>query len=86
VSDQSRELEVESHGGDVPFPLPPDAGSDLFTDVHDERARPTAGFDLSPYRASSGEDEVNPYEGNIDRGGPLVRLTMHDGSFDLRMR
>jgi hypothetical protein len=67
-------VQVDTHEGEVALRFPPDAGFDLSTDLGDD-ARVRGGFDLDALR-----DEDGNYHGSLRGGGPLVRLTSHEGT------
>lgn len=78
-------LDIETDAGTFTISLPPEAGFALET-VFDEGASLKTDFDLAPYQLSSqGQEEIN-YEGAVHGGGPRLRLTAGDASFELRPR
>jgi len=79
----SDDVVADTHDGDVTLTLPADAGFSLNTDVDDD-ADLTSTFDLAPVREA--EDDAVHYRGDVNGGGPAIRLTSHDGTVALRSR
>ena len=77
----SDDVVADTHDGDVTLTLPADAGFSLNTDVDDD-ADLTSTFDLSPLREA--EDDAVNVQGDVNGGGPTIRLTTHDGTVALR--
>ena len=72
-------VEVETHEGSVTLTMPADAGFDLSTDLGED-ARLGGTLDLSSLR----DDEKGDYDGAVRGGGPLVRLSSHEGEIVLQ--
>jgi len=79
----SDDVVADTHDGDVTLRLPADAGFSLNTDV-DEDADLTSTFNLAPLRET--EDDAVNVRGDINGGGPTIRLTSHEGTVALRSR
>jgi hypothetical protein len=69
---------VDTHEGRVALTVPRDAGFTLATDLGED-ATVQSDFVLDPLR----NDDDN-YEGSLRGGGPLVRLSSHEGTIVLR--
>ncbi len=80
----TRDVHIDSHEGTFLLSTPTGAGFDLSTDFDDD-ASLDATFDLSPYRIGEDDDAAN-YRGNVNGGGPRIRLRSHDGRFEIRTR
>lgn len=70
-------IQVDTHEGAVTLRLPRDAGFDLSTDLGDD-AQVRGALALDVLR-----DEDGNYHGSLRGGGPLVRLTSHEGTITL---
>ena len=70
-------VQVDTHEGEVTLRLPRDAGFDLSTDLGND-AEVRGALDLDALR-----DEDGNYQGAFRGGGPLVRLTSHEGTIVL---
>jgi len=74
---------ADTHDGDMTLRLPADAGFSLNTDVDDD-ADLTSTFDLAPLRET--EDDAVNVRGDVNGGGPTIRLISHDGTVTLQSR
>jgi DUF4097 and DUF4098 domain-containing protein YvlB len=82
----SDDVFADTHDGDVTLTLPAGTEFDLNTDFDDD-ADLQSDFDLRPIRIGDedDDDEIN-YRGDINGGGPVIRLESDDGDFTLRSR
>ncbi len=82
----SDDVFADTHDGNVTLMLPANTGFDLDTDFDDD-ADLRSDFDLGSIRIvdEDDDDEVN-YRGDVNGGGPEIRLESHDGDFTLRSR
>ena len=78
--DRLEEIVADTHEGTVVFSVPSGAGFDLSTDLGDD-AELRSDVDLTSIR-----QEEDDYQGAVRGGGPLVRLTSHEGRITLRSR
>jgi DUF4097 and DUF4098 domain-containing protein YvlB len=79
-------VNVETHEGTVALTVPRDAGFDLSTDLGEE-ARFEGRVDSAWFGEENGfgeEDEDEDYSGAVRGGGPLVRLSSHEGEIILQ--
>jgi len=80
----SDDVFAETHDGGVTLALPARSGFDLDTDFDDD-VDLRSDFDLRSIRLLDDEDDdaVN-YRGDVNGGGPEIRLESHDGDVALR--
>jgi DUF4097 and DUF4098 domain-containing protein YvlB len=80
----SDDVFADTYDGDVTITLPAGTGFDLDTDFDDD-VDLRSDFDLRSIRIVDDEDddEVN-YRGDVNGGGPEIRLESHDGDVTLR--
>jgi len=71
------DVEIDTHDGDATLRLPADAAFTLDADVGEDTDI-RGDFDLSALR-----DDDNDYRGDVNGGGPRIRLSAHDGNFRL---
>lgn len=81
----TRDVRIDAHEGTFTLAMPSGAGFDLSTDFDDD-ADLDATFDLGPYRVRDDDDDEANYRGRIHGGGPRIRLSSHDGRFEIRTR
>jgi len=80
----SDDVFAETHEGDVTLTLPVRAGFDLNTDFDDD-VDLRSDFDLRSIRiVDDGDDDEANYRGDVNGGGPEIRLESHDGDVALR--
>jgi DUF4097 and DUF4098 domain-containing protein YvlB len=79
----SNNVFADTHDGDVTLTLPAQSGFDLKTDFDDD-ADMLSDFDLQSIRIADEDDDAVNYRGDVNGGGPVVRLESHDGDFTLR--
>lgn len=78
----SDDVFADTHDGDVTLTLPAGAGFDLDTDFDDD-VDLRSDIDLRSIRIGDEEDEAN-YRGDVNGGGPMIRLESNDGDFAIR--
>ncbi|PSQ75671.1 MAG: hypothetical protein BRD35_08435 [Bacteroidetes bacterium QH_7_62_13] len=76
--DALKEIVADTHEGVVTLSVPASSGFDLSTDLGNE-ATLEESIDLSSARRGE-----NDYRGSVRGGGPLLRLTSHEGRITLR--
>ncbi len=76
---------VDTHDGNLTLTVPPDAGFDLTTDFDDD-ADLRSDFDLRRIRLEDEDDDEVNYRGDVNGGGPEIRLESSDGDFTLHSR
>jgi hypothetical protein len=78
--DSLNEIVADTHEGTIVLSVPATAGFDLSTDLGDD-AELRSNVDLTSIRQEEGN-----YQGAVRGGGPLVRLSSHEGRVTLRSR
>jgi DUF4097 and DUF4098 domain-containing protein YvlB len=78
----SDDVFADTHDGDVALTLPAGTGFDLDTDFDDD-VDLRSDIDLRPIRIGDEEDEAN-YRGDVNGGGPMIRLESNDGDFAIQ--
>ena len=78
--DSLNEIVADTHEGTIVLSVPATAGFDLSTDLGDD-AELRSNVDLTSIRQEEGD-----YQGAVRGGGPLVRLSSHEGRVTLRSR
>jgi hypothetical protein len=78
-----RDVHIDTHEGRARLALAAGTGFRIDTDFSDD-ASLRSDVDLSGVRIDR-DDEVN-YRGDVLGGGPRIRLSSHDGSFEIRTR
>jgi hypothetical protein len=79
-----RDVHIDTHDGRARLSLAAGTGFRIDTDFSDD-ASLRSDVDLSGVRIARDDDEVN-YRGEVMGGGPRIRLSSHDGSFEIRTR
>jgi len=79
----SDDVLAETHDGDVTLILPARSGFDLDTDFDDD-VDLRSDFDLRSIRIDEEDDDEVNYRGDVNGGGPEIRLESHDGDVALR--
>jgi DUF4097 and DUF4098 domain-containing protein YvlB len=74
------DVDIDTHDGRATLTLPADAGFSLAADLGDD-TNLDGDYDLSGLR-----DDDNDYRGDVQGGGPRIRLSAHDGDFRLLKR
>jgi hypothetical protein len=82
ISALSAAVLTDTHDGDVTLTLPADAGFFLATDLSDD-SDVLSDFDLQSIRQGDPDDDVN-YRGDVNGGGPEIRIESNDGDVTLR--
>jgi len=81
----SDDVFADTHDGDVALTLPTGVGFDLDTDFDDD-VDWRSDMDLRSIRIADEDDEDVNYRGDVNGGGPMIRLESDDGDFALRVR
>ena len=74
---------ADTHDGDVTLTLPADDGFFLTTDLSDD-SDVLSNFNLWALRQGDADDDEVNYRGDVNGGGPEVRIESNDGDVTLR--